>query len=72
MQKEEKISQIMGIVKGIKPIDGRLPVFEQDEAGNLVQTGEFMDFAPIPGGIIIKCHLTEKDKKEIEQIENGI
>jgi len=71
MEKQQKISEIMGIVKGIKPLDGRLPVYERDEYGNLIQTGEIMDFALIKGGIIIKYPLSEKDIQEIENIKNG-
>ncbi len=72
MEKQEVIQQIMGFVRGIKPIDSRLPVFDVDEAGNLIPTGEFMDFAPIKGGMIVRYPLSEADKQEIFNIENGI
>lgn len=71
MEREQKINEIMGIVRGIKPLDSRLPVFQMDEAGNLIQTGEFLQFAPIEGGIIVKCQLTDKDIQEIEDIKAG-
>ncbi len=72
MENQQKIQQIMGFVRGIKPIDSRLPVFDVDEAGNFIPTGEFMDFAPIPGGMILRYPLSEADKREISDIENGI
>lgn len=71
MEKKEAIQQIMGFVRGIKPIDSRLPVYDVDEDGNLIPTGEFMDFVPIEGGIIVKYPLSEADKQEILNIENG-
>jgi hypothetical protein len=72
MEKKEVIQHIMGFVRGIKPIDSRLPVYDIDEAGNLIPTGEFMAFAPIKGGMIVRYPLSEEDKKDIFNIENGI
>ncbi len=72
MEKQQKIEQIIGFIRGVKPIDSRLPVYDIDMDGNLISTGEFMDFAPIPGGMIVRYPLSAADKQEISDIENGI
>ncbi len=81
MADKHKVQMIMALVKGedLSRFSGRCPVFEfkdgvfdVDEDGNphgeLIQVG-WQDFAP--GFELINMPLTEKDRREIEDIKQG-
>ena len=72
MADKYKVERIIGVIKGKAPILSKCPVYEFKDGiiGNELVLVGYDNF--IPGFDIIQYPLSEKDKKELEDIKNGV
>ena len=72
MADKYKVERIISVIKGKAPVSSKSKVYEFKDGiigGELVFV-RYEDF--IPGFDIIQYPLSEKDKKELEDIKNGV